>query len=98
MRGRWGHATLHRRYGHARRALGVVWRPGEVARTTVKIPADPHPIFPPVNVTVEEVRVSRAKRYKDAFGTWTSFGGGSRIKVGYGGKSYWVDAETLEKP
>lgn len=92
-----GHAMrrrLHLRYGRA--ARDATWRPGDVARTTAKIPADPHAIFPPVVVMIEEVLKMKHKRRKDRFGNWDSFGGGTRVRVGYNGKSYWVDAETLE--
>jgi hypothetical protein len=87
--------ALRRRYGRARKASG--WQPGDLARTTGKIFADP-PIYPPVLVTVEEVVNHRGVRRKDAFGTWETSGASTRVRVAYRGKSYWVDADVLERP
>jgi hypothetical protein len=40
----------------------------------------------------------KGTRHKDSFGNWTTFGKTARIRVGYRGQSYWVDAESLERP
>jgi len=86
--------ALRKRYGRARKAAHV-WQVGGEARTTSTIPAE-RPIYAPVYVTVEEVVHNRGKRSKDRFGDWTTYGAGDRIRVGYKGASYWVDAAILD--
>ena len=86
--------ALRKRYGRARKAAHV-WEVGGLARTTSTIPAE-RPIYAPVHVTVEEVRHFPGQRHKDKFGDWTRHGEGTRIRVGYKGASYWVDAAILE--
>lgn len=79
------------------------WHPGDQARTTSRVPADPYPLFAPALVVVEEVVKHKPKRRKDAFGDWETSGGGTRVKVRveqpgvHQGKSYWVDEEILER-
>ena len=74
------------------------WRPGDLAVTNTRIPADPYPIGAPVGVVVEEVVGGRNTRRKDRFGHWETTPGRTRIRVSFNGKSYWVDADTLDRP
>lgn len=90
---------MRQRYGHSGRAVrGVSWTPGDRARTTVKIPGDP-PVFPPVAVTVEEVQTFKPSHHKDSFGhrQTTHHEPRARVTVDRTGKTYWVDANTLER-
>jgi hypothetical protein len=71
------------------------WAVGQSVQTVGKIPAEV-PIRAPATVTIEEVIHHPGTRRKDKFGDWEVSGQGTRIRVGYQGKSYWVDEDILD--
>jgi hypothetical protein len=51
-----------------------------------------------VDVVVEEVVPQRKTRRKDGFGNIVVSLASTRVRVLYNGKSYWVDADILDRP
>lgn len=83
------------------------YTPGEIVVVTMRIPAEPLPLYPPTRALVEETVVRKPTRKKDRFGRVEVTEQRNRVRVrvlddtgphaAHFGKSYWVEEDDLER-